>query len=152
MANFKIYDMRSGTGIPVTGDLQPYPVLRRDSLASDDQKRKIIPMRVQADSNYVILPDTDTVNGGVGCVLILYHNEPKGHWYINTNSSLDSDVNWQKATPSTPVQVTLSGGADSDTGADFWLKCDCDDMESIGTHNLAGLQAYGVVSLVSGSP
>ena len=153
MSEIKIYDMRSGTEVEITnGELSPYPVLRKDSLASSDEKEKVIPMKIKAAPGYRILSTSDTAEGGIGCQLLLQHNESgvchKCHWWINDTTSVASSSDWVQAAPWGTGAITLTGGADSSTGTEFWLKCDCESNESIGVHDYATLSADGIVASV----
>lgn len=154
MSEIKIYDMRDGHEI-TNGVLSPYPILRKDSEAqSTDLSEEVIPMRIKAAAGYRILSTADTAEGGLGCRLLLQHNEPgvshKCHWWISNTVSIASSAGWIAASPYGTGTITLSGGADSSNGANFWLKCDCDALESIGVHDYATLSVDGVVAPVVG--
>lgn len=140
MANSNIHIYRKDTNTEVVGSMAPVP------LRKDQSESKIIPMCVKTDAGYKIL--STTVEGGVGCIIQLQHNFGSGgdsnggklHWFISSDNST-----WSSASPAT---ITLSGGADS-TGSDFWLKCDCEPLETVGLHDYATLSAYGVVEATS---
>ena len=136
MANSNIHIIRKDTGAEVVRSMAPVP------LRKDIPESKIIPMCVRTDAGYEILPTS--VEGGLGCIIRLEHqyqyDSGKLHWFIGSDSSTFSTVS--------PAEITLSGGADS-VGSDFWLKCDCEDTESIGLHNYASLFAYGVVEAIT---
>lgn len=154
MSEIKIYDMRDEHEI-TGGVLSPYPVLRKDASADPNLRTKVIPMRIKAAAGYRILSIADTAEGGLGCRLLLQHNESgvshKCHWWISDTTSIASSSDWIAAAPYGTGNITISGGADSSIGANFWLKCDCDSEESIGVHDYATLSVDGVVASITGS-